>query len=297
MKNEREEIGKFLNQYGRLQAVLKYVNFHTLKMAYEKVMECGAGNICMEYGENLDMNLNKLLKHMKNFSFFPQSLKKRYTSNNDIQEHKYNFPAFEEEIVRYVFKEILDAIFDFEIEEILPRITWPKSGRNTKRVVIIARAWLTISTKSIQENMDTECLLSFLKRYIDDRKFIEYVRRFISREGQTNLESELSNVNTSMLNSVYIYYILKDVIAIGDCHLTGKMWMKKDAEGLQLMFTFPEDARAVYLRILKRLKKLEFAAETSICTLSFLSNKAKYQEKYHKSAFGKHRCIVYKRRK
>lgn len=290
MKNEREEIRRFLKQYGRLQAVLKYVNSHTLKMAYEKMMECGAGNICMEYGENLDMNLSKLLKRMKKFSFFPQPLNKHYISNNDIQEHKYDFRAFEEEIVQYVFKEILDAIFDFEIEEILPRITWPKSGRNTKRVYIIAWAWLTISTKSIQENMDTECLLSFLKQFVDDRKFIEYVRRLMSRERQTNLESELSNANSSMLNSTYKYYILKEVVALDDCHLTGNMWIREDTEGLQLKFTSPKDARIVYLHILRRLKKLEFAAETSICTLSFLSNREKYPDlRKHKTVIGKRR--------
>lgn len=277
MKNEKTEIISRLKKYGKVQALLQHVNIKTLKGVYYALMKNGVGGaVGVEYGKNLDENFDDLLIRMRNSSYFPQPQDWLQRTDTEGRYKKYMFRDFEDEIVQRVFEEILDAIFDFEIEEILPKITWPKSGRNTKRVFIIAWAWLTIRTKSIQENMDTECLLSFLKQYIDDRKFIEYVRRFISREGQTNLESELSNANTSMLNSVYIYCILKDVIAIDDCHLTGKMWMKKDAEGLRLMFTFSEDARAVYLRIHKRLKKLEFDTNVPICTLSFLSDMAKY---------------------
>lgn len=291
MKNEKTEIISRLKEYGKVQALLQHVNIKTLKGVYYVLMKNGVGGaVGVEYGKDLDENFDDLLTRMKNFSYFPQLQDWLQRVDPEGRHNKYIFRDFEDEIVQRIFKEILDAIFDFEIEKILPRITWPKSGRNTKRVYIIAWAWLTISTKSIQENMDTECLLSFLMQFVDDRKFIEYVRRLMSRERQTNLESELSNANSSMLNSTYKYYILKEVVALDDCHLTGNMWIREDTEGLQLKFTSPKDARIVYLHILRRLKKLEFAAETSICTLSFLSNREKYPDlRKHKTVIGKRR--------
>lgn len=291
MKNEKAEIISRLKKYGKVQALLQYVNIKTLKGVYYVVMKNGVGGaVGVEYGKNLDENLNRLLIRMRNFSYFPQPQDWLQRADTEGRYKKYMFRDFEDEIVQRVFEEILDAIFDFEIEKILPRITWPRAGGKSKRHILIAKEWLTIRTESIQEIMDTECLLSFLKQYIDDRKFIEYVRRFISREGQTNLESELSKAHTSMPNSVYIYYILKNVIAIDDCHLIGKMWLKKGAEGLRLMFTSPKDVRTVYLRMIRWLKKTEFDAETPICTLSVFSDRIKN----HK-VLKKHPYIVVKR--
>lgn len=277
MKNEKTEIISRLKEYGKVQALLQHVNIKTLKGVYYVLMKNGVGGaVGVEYGKDLDENFDDLLTRMKNFSYFPQLQDWLQRVDPEGRHNKYIFRDFEDEIVQRIFKEILDAIFDFEIEKILPGIIWQKPEGKSKRHILIAMACLTIRTKSIQENMDAECLLSFLKQFIDDRKFIEYVRRLISRERQTNLESELSSANASMLNSAYLYYILKDVFTIDDYHLSGKMWIKKNTEGLRLMFTFPKDARAFYLRVLKRLKKMEFSTETSICTLSFLSNKEKY---------------------
>lgn len=275
MKKVKADIARYLQQYGRIQAVLRYVNSYTLKLAYKKLLERGAGKIGFEYGENLDRNLNQLLKRMKNMTFFPKSQKRYLTPNNSTQKNEYDFRVFEEEIVQWVFEEILNAIFKFKIKEILPRNKSQQVNENPRRL-LIAIGWLTISTQSIQENIEIESFLSFLKQYIDDRKFIEYVRRFMDKNDQINLY---------MLNSAYIYYILKNIIGIDDCYLTGNMWIKKDAEGLQLMFTSLKDARVAYLCILKRLKRLEFDAEIPICTLSFLSDRTKY----HKPVL-KNRC-------
>lgn len=69
MENEKKEIARIAKKYAKVQNLMKYVNQDTLKEMYKrqpKNKAVGTDGMTKEaYGENLDENIEKLLKDMK----------------------------------------------------------------------------------------------------------------------------------------------------------------------------------------------------------------------------------------
>lgn len=69
MENEKKEIARIAKKYAKVQNLMKYVNQDTLKEMYKrqpKNKAVGTYGMTKEaYGENLDENIEKLLKDMK----------------------------------------------------------------------------------------------------------------------------------------------------------------------------------------------------------------------------------------
>ena len=69
MESEKAEIAELVAKYGRVQSLMRYVNKETLAKSYSrqpKGKAVGVDGVTKEaYGENLNENLDDLLKSMK----------------------------------------------------------------------------------------------------------------------------------------------------------------------------------------------------------------------------------------
>ena len=77
MENEKAEIAGLAAKYGKVQSLMRYVKKETLAKSYSqqpKGKAVGVDGVTKEtYGENLNENLDDLLKRMKQFSYRPVS--------------------------------------------------------------------------------------------------------------------------------------------------------------------------------------------------------------------------------
>ncbi len=75
MEKEKAEIAELAAKYGRVQSLMRYVNKEALAKSYSCQLRgkaVGVDGVTKEtYGENLNENLDDLLKRMKQFSYKP----------------------------------------------------------------------------------------------------------------------------------------------------------------------------------------------------------------------------------
>ena len=116
MENEKAEIARLAEKYGRVQSLMQYVNKKTLTESYRsqpKKKAAGVDGVTKEqYGERLNENLEDLIARMKRFSYRPYPVRKAYIPKANGKMRGLGIPTFEDKVVQGVFKEILEAIYE-----------------------------------------------------------------------------------------------------------------------------------------------------------------------------------------
>ena len=116
MESEKAEIAGLAAKYGRVQSLMRYVNKETLAKSYSrqpKGKAVGVDGVTKEaYGENLNENLDDLLKRMKQFSYRPYPVRRAYIPKGNGKMRGLGIPSFEDKVVQGVFKEILEGIYE-----------------------------------------------------------------------------------------------------------------------------------------------------------------------------------------
>lgn len=116
MENEKAEIARLAEKYGRVQSLMQYVNKETLAESYRqqpKGKAVGVDGVTKEqYGEQLEENLEDLIVRMRRFSYRPYPVRRAYIPKANGKMRGLGIPSFEDKVVQGVFKEILEAIYE-----------------------------------------------------------------------------------------------------------------------------------------------------------------------------------------
>ena len=246
MEKERAELACLVKKHDRIQSVMRFVNIRTLKKAYEKVSKV-YDRVAAEYGKDLTYNLNALLSRMKKFAYYPQSGYRQSAPDNSDKRLMYEFRCFEDQMVLYVFKEILKAIYmGKETQRII------EQQGSEMSIILGSNTLVKIEGKGILEGINQEQLIQFLERDIADRNFIRYIKRFLNN-GILECGNRRKNERmfSSVLGQVYLYYTLQIFLALNGIELKGWMKVRGEKEKFCYIFRNVIDARVV-CRLLKR---------------------------------------------
>lgn len=284
MKNEKAEIISRIKRYGRVQALMKYVNIKTLTGAYKVLMKNDVtATIAVEYGENLNENFGNLLIRMKNRSYFPQS--QDWLQRVDIDSHckKYMFRAFEDRIVQYLFSEILEAIYKPKIQCSIADLEKIESIKKSRSKLKIYVARVEVDMKKLLSKFNQEYLINFLEQDIADRDFIRYSRRFL--QSGTKLidvcaDSERDSTMSflSMFCNVCVCFTLQILSTTQEWGLDGEMRVRRGDKSFWYLFDKVGDAQMIYRRLYRGLEEMGLdLSKDKICTLSTVfDNKKRY---------------------
>ena len=281
MGTKAEEIRNQSKMYEKVQNLMRNVNEETLREAHRKQSGNKASGIDGEtkasYGENLDKNIEGLVKRMKTFSYRPQAVRRTYIPKANGKMRPLGIPAYEDKLVQSVMADILNAVYEPRFLDcsygFRPNrrahdvVRYINQTVMTKRVNFVLEA----DIKGFFDNVDHEWMMKFLENDIADKNFLRYITRFLKAgvmEGTEILESDKGTPQGGLISpvlaNVYLHYVLDlwfEKYVKGN--LTGDAYYVRYADDFVILFEKEDDARAVMDILPKRLAKfgLELAED------------------------------------
>ena len=284
MENDYTKIAKQLGKYKTVQGLMQYINKETLTRQHKEQSNKKATGVDKvdkaRYGENLERNLEKLIKDMKTFTYKPQPVRRTYIPKaNSDKLRPLGIPAYEDKLVQGAFAEVMEAIY----EKIFLNCSYGfRPNRDCHQAVkeldnIIMRKKVNFvvdaDIKGFFDTVKHEWLIKFLEHTIDDVNFIRYIKRFLISgvmDGGKFLDSEKGTPQGGLISpilaNVYLHYVLDLWFKLDvKVRCKGEAYMVRYADDFVCCFELEEDAIRFYQELKERLGKfnLELAEDKS----------------------------------
>lgn len=267
----------------KLQTVVHLINETTLKEVHKRQKTgkaTGIDRITREiYEENIEENLEKLIRRMKTFQYHPQPVKRAFIPKNGTNEVRpLGIPAYEDKLVQGVIAEILDFIYEPKFYECSYGFRKGKGCHQAIKYLndklMIKSNWIVdVDIKGFFTQVDHEWMMKFLEHEIEDKNFLRYIKRFLKAGIMENGQYEGTEEGmpqggscSPVMANVYLHYVVDTWFAIKikrQCR--GKAEMVRYADDMVFSFEYDREAKEFYTALRERLKKfgLELAEEKS----------------------------------
>ncbi|MCC8046999.1 MAG: reverse transcriptase [Clostridiales bacterium] len=193
-----------------------------------------------EYGQNLNANLENLVKRMKEGSYRPKPSRRVFIPKETKGKMRpLGISSYEDKLVENAIAQILTQIYEPKFYNTSYGFRPNRNCHQAVREIIEMAQYrktnyvVEADIRGFFDNVDHEWLLKMLEHDIADRKFIGLVRKFLEAgvmEKGKYLDSETGtpqgNGASPVLANVYLHYVLDnwfDVIvkrqSRGECYL------------------------------------------------------------------------------
>lgn len=281
MENERKDI-KYQIEHGyKLQTLIHKVNEETLKEQHRKQQKNKASGIDgitkEEYDEDLNNNVNNLIKRMKSFSYKPLPVRRTYIPKANGKVRPLGIPSYEDKLVQGEMADILNDIY----ENIFLDCSYGfRPNRNCHDVIKYINQ--TIMTKKVNyiveadikgffDNVNHEWLMKFLEETIADKNFLRYIKRFLiagymedMKYYETDKGTPQGGLISPILANVYLHYVLDIwVEKFIKPRCKGEIYYVRYADDFIVMFQYEDEAKYFLEALEKRLNKFNLELEKS----------------------------------
>lgn len=267
---------------GKVQNLAAYINVSALKAVHGKMDRHKASGIDRvtkeEYGLNLDENLERLVKRMKDGNYYPNPSRRVYIPKETKGKMRpLGISCYEDKLVENVIAEILMEIYEPKFYDtsygFRPGRNCHQAVREVKRCIQKGKTSFVVEAdiRGFFDNVDHEWLMKMLEHDIADRKFLGLIRRFLKAgivENGKYLDSEAGtpqgNGASPVLANMYLHYVLDnwfDVIVQRQCR--GECHLIRYADDFVATFQYRYEAEVFRQRLEERFRKygLELAEE------------------------------------
>ena len=281
MGTQRQDIRALSVKHSRLETLINHVNYETLSAEHrrqEKGKAVGVDKVTKEaYGENLEENLQDLLKRMKSFSYRPLPVRRVYIPKTNGKERPLGIPSYEDKLVQGVMANILKEVYEPRFLDcsygFRPNRSAHDAIKKVDNLIMFRKVKyiLDCDIKGFFDNVDHAWLMKVLEQDIADRNFLRYIVRFLKAGVMEQSHYESTSVGTPqgglispVLANVYLHYVLD--IWFEKCvkrQLKGESYLVRYADDFIIMTEHEEEAKAVYEALKERLAKfgLELAED------------------------------------
>ncbi len=210
----------------KLQTLVHVLNKENLKQSHERMDGKKAVGIDkltkMEYENNLEENLTKLVERMKSQSYKPQPVRRvNIPKEGSNKTRPLGIPSYEDKLVQDVLRQMLNVIFEPNFMNFSYGFRPNRSQHdaikalNTNIVCSKTRYIVDVDIKGFFDNVDHNWMMKFLQEKIADANFLRIISRFlkagIMEEGKhydTDKGVPQGGCISPILGNVYLHYIL-----------------------------------------------------------------------------------------
>jgi RNA-directed DNA polymerase len=258
----------------RFQNLNRCLNAEFLRECWDDLNQDAASGVdgitAAEYQENLDSNIQDLVKRLENGSYRAKLIRRCYIPKENGKERPLGIPAVEDKLVQRACAKLLNAIFEEDFREFSYGY---RPGRGAKEAVSDLTFTLQygsygyIVEADIQgffDQIDHDWLLKMLEQRIDDRAFLNLIRKWL-KAGILDTDGKILHPETGtpqggivspVLANVYLHYALdlwfEKVVRK---QLRGEAMICRYADDFVCAFRYQEDAEYFYQALPERLGK------------------------------------------
>jgi len=258
----------------RFQNLNRCLNAEFLRECWDDLNQDAASGVdgvtAAHYQGNLESNIQDLAKRLKNGSYRAKLVRRCYIPKENGKARPLGIPALEDKLVQRACAKLLNAIFE---EDFLEFSYGYRPGRGAKEAVadltfnLQYGSYGYIVEADIQgffDHIDHDWLLKMLEQRIDDRAFLNLIRKWL-KAGILDTDGKILHPETGtpqggivspVLANVYLHYALdlwfERVIRKA---LRGEAMIDRYADDFVGAFRYQEDAEYFYQALPERLGK------------------------------------------
>jgi RNA-directed DNA polymerase len=230
-----------------------------------------------EYEQDLDSNIQDLVKRMKALRYYPQPVKRVYIPKSNGKLRPLGIPALEDKIVQMGVTRILNAIYEPNFLNCSygyrPNRSCHQALKAIDNKIMTQKVNYVIDAdiRGFFDNVDHEWLMEMLQVKIADKNFLRIIKRFllagVMEDGElqrTNQGTPQGGLCSPILSNIYLHYALDGWIETRvKPSVEGYVELIRYCDDFVILVQFKQDAEKVFKSLAGRLNKfgLELAVE------------------------------------
>jgi RNA-directed DNA polymerase len=263
------------NPLAEFKCLMPHVNKESLTSCFHALdgkKAVGIDGVTKEmYGENLEVNIDKLLDRMKSMSYRPQAAREVLIPKDGKpgDTRPLAISAFEDKVIQIQIARILEAIY----EPIFKDCSYgfrPQRSCHTAIKDLFCHLYkngceivIDVDLKNFFGTINHEILLNFLRLKIKDERFIRYIARLLKsgifKEGRFVVSEEGSgqgSICSPILSNIYAHYVLDTWLEeVVPHHIAGEIKSYRYADDQVICCSRKSDAIKVLEALKSRLNK------------------------------------------
>ena len=231
----------------------------------------GVDNVTVrEYGENLSENIADLWSRLKRGGYRAKLIVRRFIPKPGGKQRPLGLPATEDKVLQAGVARILEAIYEADFRECSFGYRPHTGAKDAVKGLCKSLQYgkfnyiVEADIRSFFDSIDHDILLEMLRKRIDDRKFLNLIRKWL-KAGILEKDGKITDPVTGtpqggivspILANIYLHYALdewfEDVVR---SHCRGEEKLVRYADDFVCAFQYQDDAARFYKVLGRRLEK------------------------------------------
>lgn len=269
-KAAQDKTYRFRNLFGLLTASFLFYCWDLIN----RKASAGVDQIdAITYEEDLVCNIKALVKQVKEGTYRAKLVLRKYIPKGDGKLRPLGIPAIADKLLQTAVAKILEAIYEQDFLACSygyrPRIGALKAVKDLTEALMKGRFHYVVEAdiKGFFNHLDHHLLLEMLERRIDDKPFLNLIRKWLKAgildKGQViNPQSGTPQGGSisPILANIYLHHVL-DVwfYETVQTHCRGQVYLCRYADDFVCAFEYEKDAQRFYKALESRLNQFNLA--------------------------------------